>query len=158
MIYEVVPRTIVVRERVHLHRRRDFGRFEMNETWREVDQDGNTIIHMVEYEYGDEAVHTCDDQCPQCMFDGRLKTPQDYGKTLQEIKDENNGELPLDWMDKIKPKDKDYLIGLVMDKSENQIVSHYWRRRQEELYDCLGGNCHNDCDTDAEIEENNLNN
>lgn len=129
--------------------RNHVGRFLHEEVFRDVDEDGNEVYHRIQYVYDNIREHNCTRYCRRCLANRNTKTYQDIGGlNLDEMVDENHGELPENWFVLLKPKDRDYLVGLMEEKSDMAIWGHYLRRKRNEIRE-TEGTCHADCDTDV---------
>lgn len=109
---------------------------------------GRITREIVHYDYYVLPEHRCSPNCYECVLNPNIATGQDRGETFDEMTEKNNGELPVDWFERISKCKKNYLIDLMNDKSEEEITNRYYRIRMKELRE--NGYCHAECDTDVE--------
>lgn len=109
---------------------------------------GRVTRNIVYYDYYVLPEHRCSPNCYECVFNANISTKQDIGESFDEMTTKNNGELPIDWFERIPKCKQNYLIDMMNDKSEEEIAKRYYRIRMKELRE--NGFCHAECDTDLE--------
>lgn len=109
---------------------------------------GRITRNIVYYDYYVLPEHRCSPTCYECVFNSNISTKQDIGETFDEMEAKNNGELPIDWFERIPKSKQNYLVDIMNEKSEEEIAKRYYRIRMKELRE--NGFCHAECDTDLE--------
>lgn len=110
-------------------------------------QTGQIERNVTNYVYVNGAEHRCPICCYDCLYNANISTHIDRGEDLEVMKEENGGDYPVDWFERISESQRMYLEGLMNDEDERRIIRRFYRRRHAELG---RGECHANCDTDAE--------
>lgn len=109
-------------------------------------QTGQIERNITNYFYR-ETGHNCYGECTECLFDRNLYTYIDHGESLDEMVNNNGGELPENWFERLPIYQQMFLEGIINDLTDSQIVRRYYRRRRNDL---RSRRCHAGCETDVE--------
>lgn len=110
-------------------------------------QTGQIERNVTNYVYVDGAEHRCPICCYDCLHNSNISTHIDRGEDMEIMKEENGGDYPVDWYERISEAQRMYLEGIMNGDDERRIIRRFYRRRHMELG---RGECHANCDTDVE--------